>query len=296
MSVVVLALVLGGAAAPALAAGEPPGDVAFTATVGGRDLDRVDANDPVTLRPADGVVVTVDVRNTGSSAVEVRSVRLDAKVVGLAFLAYTTRVDLRLAPGESGQRAFALDLGDLGGQAVGLLPARLALLSPDREVLASRAVPVDVRGDARSVYGVFALGVAGISLLLLAGLIVRLAAHKLPGNRWSRAWRFAVPGAGLGLTLTFTLSALRLLVPSPGASLSLVVVGGLGGLVAGYLSPAQDDGTGTDDLDEADLAPVVIDLDKPPGPGPRRHAPSPLVPAQGRGDAVTLPPPVRHAP
>ncbi len=103
------------------------------------------------------------------------------------------------------------------------------------------------------MYGTFALMLAVVTGLLLVGLLLRLAAHRLPASRWSRAWRFAVPGAALGLTLTMTTSTLRLLVPSPTLSFGFVLVLGAVGMVFGYLSPEQDDGSGRDDLDERDL-------------------------------------------
>jgi hypothetical protein len=246
-------------ASPAAVA-DPGGSVTFTATLDGRSLDSIDANEPLKLYPERGVLIAVTAHNGGSAPVEVRSVRLDAHVVGLAFFTYTTRVDLALPPGGSGDRHFLLDLGDLGGQATGLLPAEVSLLAPDRSAIAVQAIPVDVRGSARSVYGVFAIGVGAVTLLLLIGLLIRLAAHRLPDNRWSRAWRFAVPGAGIGLTLTFTLSALRLVVPSARASTLLFVGAGLLGFVAGYLSPSQDDDSGRDDLDEDDFVRDELDL------------------------------------
>lgn len=262
-SLLLVALLVGlalGTGGVASAAG-PGNDVTFTATLDGRSVEGIDANDPLKLHPATGVLIDVTAHNAGSQAVEVRSVRLDAHVVGLAFFTYTTRVDLTLPAGGSGERHFLLDLGDLGGQATGLLPAELTLLAPDRSPLAVRRLPVDVRGNARSVYSVFAIGVGAVTLLLLIGLLVRLAAHRLPENRWSRAWRFAIPGAGIGLTLTFTLSALRLVVPSDRASTLLFVGAGLVGFVLGYLSPSQDDDTGRDDLDEDDV--MRDDVDGP---------------------------------
>jgi hypothetical protein len=284
---------------PAVAADS---DITFTATLDGRSLDTIDANEPLKLHPDRGVLIAITARNTGTKDVEVRSVRLDAHVVGLAFFTYTTRVDLALAPGASGDRHFLLDLGDLGGQATGLLPAEVTLLAADRSALAVRALPVDVRGNARSVYGVFAIGVGAVTLLLLIGLLIRLASHRLPDNRWSRAWRFAVPGAGIGLTLTFTLSALRLVVPSARASTLLFVGAGLIGFVAGYLSPSQDDDSDRDDLDEDDFVRDDLDLrdeakygaglaavmhreDVPPQSAAAPPTAPPTIPAAGRPTA-----------
>lgn len=220
----------------------------------GRTFNSISANEPMRLQPERGVVVAVSVTNNGPRTVEVRSVRLDAEVVGLVFFTYTTRVDLTLAPGETGQRTFALDIADLGDQATGLLPAQVTLLDPAREPLVSRATAVDVRGSAASVYGVFAVAIAGITALLLVGLLIRLAAHRLPANRFSRAWRFAVAGVGLGLVATFTLSVLRVLLPSRERSAAVVIVTALVAFGLGYLSPSQDDRSGRDDLFEDDFA------------------------------------------
>ncbi len=243
--------------APASAAG---GALAVQATVGGASLKDAGANSPIALRPTDTTVVAVTVTNNGSNPVEVRSVRLNARVLGLAFFSYTTRVDLVLAPGATGTRTFALDLTDLDGQATGLLPAELALLAPDRTVLASEKGTVDVRGKLRSVYGVFGLAVAAITALLLLALVVRLVRRTLPDSRWSRALRFAVPGVGLGLTVTFTLGVLRVVVPSLTASIGFLAGGLVVGFVLGYLTPAPGDEADRDELDERDIvtpAPVA---------------------------------------
>ena len=216
----VLAVLL--VAGPAAAA-SGDGGVTFTGSLDDRALSSIDANSPAELDPERGTVLTVEVENERDDPVEIRNVRLSATVLGLAFLNYTTRIDLVVEPGEPATRTFALDLGDLGGQARGLLPGAVELLDPERQVVAAQDVPLDVKGSLRSVYGVFGLGIAAITALLFLSLLVRLGAGRLPVNRWSRAWRFAVPGVGLGLTLSLTLSALELALPSRTLSLALVV-------------------------------------------------------------------------
>ena len=241
------------------AAAEGP-KIAFTSTIDGQSLKEAGANSPIALHPTVSTVVHVEVTNNGSSPLEIRSVRLNARVLGLAFFSYTTRVDLTVAPGATGTRTFALDLGDLDGQATGLLPAELALVAPDRSVLATEHGTVDVKGKLRSVYGIFGLAVAGITGLLILGLLVRLVRRTLPDNRWVRALRFAVPGLGLGLTVTFTLGALRIVVPSLGTSIAFLLGGLLVGFVLGYLTPAPSDEADRDELDERDViaaAPLV---------------------------------------
>jgi hypothetical protein len=280
-----------GLAAPATAAGS--GDVTFTATIGGATLSE-GTNDPIVLRPTDSTVVAVKVTNNGASPIEVRAVRLRARVLGLAFFSYTTRVDLTVAPGESGTRTFALDLGDLDGQATGLLPTELALLGTDRGELAAQHGTVDVKGKLRSVYGVFGLAIGAITLLLLLTLFVRLVRRTLPDNRWSRAVRFAVPGLGLGLTVTFTLGVLRVLVPSVGVSIGLLVGGTVVGFVLGYLTPSPGDEADRDELDERDVAaPPVVPATRTVRP--TEEPATAVTPAPLAAARVTAPP-VAHPP
>ncbi|MGB8650201.1 MAG: hypothetical protein WCD35_06030 [Mycobacteriales bacterium] len=281
-----LLTVLGLAVVPAQAAN---GDLSVQTTVGGRSLKDASANSPLALRPTDDTVVKVVVTNHGTSPVEVRAVRLDARVLGLAFFSYTTRVDLTLAPGATGTRTFALDLGDLDGQATGLLPAEVALLAPDRSVLASTHGTVDVKGRLLSVYGVFGLAVAAITGLLLLTLVLRMFRRTLPDSRWSRALLFAVPGLGLGLVATFSLGALRVLVPSLQTSIGLLIGGLVVGIALGSLTPAPGDEADRDELDERDLLTVA------PEPDPAPVAPAPAA-ATLRPAPVTVMPEVQVPP
>lgn len=218
----------------------------FDATLDGIPLDDIDANDPLELRPGEELPIEIDISNGTDEELFVRGVRLDSKVLGLTFFTFTTRIDARIDAGNTVTRSFLVDLGDLGDQAVGLLPASLTLIDEERAALADGSFPVDVRGSLTSVYGLFGIIVALITALLLGAALVRLAGHRLPANRWSRAARFGIPGFGVGMTLTFTLSALRLLTPSAPTWLAAVVVCGAIGLVVGYLSPDPRD-EGDDD-------------------------------------------------
>lgn len=269
---VVLTVALGGSAR----AQDDAGDVRFTATVDGRALDDVDANEALRLGEQE-VVVSLSVDNAGDEELFVRSVRLDGEVMALTFFAFETRVDLVVAPGETGEREFTFELIDLGKQANGLLPAQLALLDGDRAVVASQSFPADVRGSPLSIYGVFALLVGAITALLIVTAVVSLAAHRLSPNRWRRGVRFGTAGLGLGLTLTFTLSTLRVLVPSASRWVSLVAICGAVLFVIGFRTPNPDVGDEEDDDDDA----------VPDGyegiPTPAAAAPAP-VPAPADGD------------
>ncbi len=272
-----LAVVGIAASTPAHAQQDPQG-MNFTATIDGRQLADVDANEALRLQGEQETLVRVEVRNDGTEEVFIRSVRLDGKVMGLTFFSYETRVDLRVEPGSTGEREFVLDLIDLGGQSNGLLPARLALLDEDRQAVASQDFPADVRGSLASVYGVFGLGVAAITALLLAASIIRLATHRLSPNRWRRGIRFGIPGLGLGLTLTFTLSTLRVLTPSADKWVALVLVFGVALFIVGFCTPTPETGDEDDDEDEF----LVLD-DYDGLPTVQRHL-VPTVETAGAGD------------
>lgn len=246
-----LAVALGIAVGPQLAgvalavSGGSDDRLTVTATVDtGRgdpvQLARVDSNRPLVLDPAREVSMDLQIENPGDEPVTLRSVRLQGQVLGMTFFDYATRVDLELVAKDSTRLVLPLDVSELGGQATGLLPARLTLTDADRDVLAQDPFPVEVRGSLWSTYGVFGLLVAAVTVVLLVAALLRLALGLLPRNRWLRASRFAVPGIGLGLVLTFTLSVLTVLVPDPDTWVRTVVVGGVLGLLAGYVTPSPE--------------------------------------------------------
>lgn len=271
----VLCLLAGLVAPPAFAVDE---DLAVVATIDGRELRGADANRPVRLSAAKAARVKVSVTNRGDSEVLVRSVRIDGRVMGLTFFSYETRVDMRVPAGGSDERTYDLDLLDLASQATGLLPARLALLDDQRQLLAAQRFSTDVDGSLRSLYGTFGLIVAAMTLALLAGVAFRLVTHRLPVNRWKRGVMFGTCGLGIGLTLTFSLSAVRVLSPDPSRWLTLVVVSGVILFVLGYITPTPVD------PDDAGDGP-------PDGSGwPTRDAAAPATPRVTSGAEVLQPP------
>lgn len=265
MAVVVLVLlaasVLGGAThASAPAAAAPDGDDAaatllWEASINGRPVGEIDANDPVQLDPAEGALLELTLTNQSTEEVRIRSVRLDGKVMGLTMYNFTTRIDVVMPPNSSTTRTFDIDLIDLAGQATGLIPSRLQLLDEDRGVLQEEEFPADIRGSVNSVYGVFGLAVLGITLLLLGALLLRIRRTKMPRNRWRRAVRFLPAAIGLGFVLTFTLSATRQLSPSAASWTTIVLLCAAAGFAIGYLLPigvAEGADESSDDLDGAD--------------------------------------------
>lgn len=225
--------------------------VRFTAMLDGREVGSINANRPLKLRSDQPLDVSVAVTNDSTEDVTVRSVRLESKVMGLAFFAYETRLDLKVSRGSTEQRRFPIETLDLSDQATGLLPARITLLDAERDLVADRRFAADVQGSLLSIYGVFALLVIAITGVLVGAILVRLAARRLAPNRWRRAVRFGTAGVGVGLSLTFSLSALRLLLPEASRWLPLVLASGAALFVVGYLTPSPyHDGPEDDDLDE----------------------------------------------
>jgi hypothetical protein len=274
-----LVICLLGVPVPAAAADRLPDGVVWTATVNDRNVEGTSSDDPVRLDPGRPADVVVRFENLSDETVEIPFVRLEGEVLQLPLYSYMTQVALTLPPGATDQRSFSIPLVGLGAQASGLIPSRISLLddpSPDGEAVEISGIDlvVDVRGNATSVYGVFGAAIGALTLMLLAGGLLRLATGRLPVNRWRRALLFAAPGLGLGFLMTFTLSALRVATPEGSLWTSLVLGGGALGFLAGYLSPtpggaddrADEDGGGA----EGDAGPDDV---PPPWPGDPDGAP-----------------------
>jgi hypothetical protein len=253
---------------PARAA-SPPG-LGWSVTLDGRDVGTATGNRPLRLRPGRALPVLVRVTAAGSQPVKIRDVKLEGRVLGLAFFTYATQVDLSAAPGTPDERRYDINLIDLQGEATGLLPARVVLYDDKGSVVATRSLVVDVRGSLRSVYGTFGIAVAAITVLLLVSALWKLRRGELPENRWRRALTFALPGLGLGFVSTFTMSALRWLVPAPSTWTALLLVGAAVGFALGYLTPtpsaalsdrvdAPDDPAGAERTGQGEQSAVEVD-------------------------------------
>jgi len=232
---------------------DPPG-LKWSVSIDDRDIDSVSRNDPLKLGMSDSARVNLVLDNQGPSELLVRSIRIEGRVIGMAFFSYTTRLDIVLPAGERTERRFDVDISDLRGQATGLLPTSVIMISPDRKPMATRHFAVDVEGSVASVYGAFGLIMAGITAVVLAGLLLSIWRRQLPINRWQRAARFLPAGLGIGLVVTFTLSATSLLVPSALWWLPLLILCGGGAFLVGYLLPVgSDDPPTPSESDAAEL-------------------------------------------
>lgn len=244
------------------AAADPPG-LTWSISIDDRDLDSVSHSDPLLLGTSDSARVRLDLDNRGPSQLLVRSIRIEGKVIGMAFFSYTTRLDIVLPPGQRTERRFDIDISDLRSQATGLLPTSVIMISPDRETVVERDFAVDVRGSVASVYGAFGLIMAGITAVVLVGLLLSIWRRQLPSNRWQRGARFLPSGLGIGLVVTFTLSATRLLVPSAFWWLPILLLFGGFSFLIGYLLPVGSDDPSTATEAEAEARQTADRL----GPG-----------------------------
>ena len=242
-------------ALPALPASADPPGLEWSVSIDGRNLDTVTRTDPLQLGTNDSARVQLDLTNKGSEELQIRSVRIEGQVIGMTFFSYTTRLDIVVPPGQQTQRRFDIDISDLSHQATGLLPTSAVLIGTDRKAVATKSFPVDVRGSAVSIYGAFGLAMAGITAVVLAGLLLAIHRRQLPTNRWQRGLRFLPSGLGIGVVLTFTLSALRLLVPSAWWWLPILLLFGGGAFLLGYFLP----------LGAGDEQPPGGDSDSPEG-------------------------------
>jgi hypothetical protein len=250
---VVAALGLGLVLGPAVATAQASTSVTLKTTIDGRSVSGSSASHPVTLSPNRPAQVDIQVTNVGSSHVTLSSVNVTGVVAGLTFFSYQTSIALSLAPGDSTHLRYALSLTDLSGQATGLIPARISVSDSHGHVVASQSFVSDVRGSLDSVYGLFGLALLLLTIAAIAGATWSIATHRMPRNRWRRALRLLTVGLGLGLVLVFTLSALRVWVPSPGRWLVTVLVFAVVFFVIGYLTPTPSSPEDEEEVDESEF-------------------------------------------
>jgi len=241
--------------------------VTVVASVAGQPLGTSSQNQPVKLFPRERSILTINVTNNGLAPIDIQEVRLEGQVIGLTFFAYDTAVSIPVAPGATASQRLVLDLSGLSGQATGLIPGAVQVLDGQHHVLAQQDGVVDVRGSLRSVYGLFGLGVAFLTVLSFLGALVGLARHRLQANRWRRGLRFLTPGIGLGLVANFTLSATRVFVPAIGRWVTITFLCAVVFFGLGYLTPTPDvepDAAPTEVVEEFTVVAIAA--------GPRRPA------------------------
>jgi hypothetical protein len=139
----------------------------------------------------------------------------------------------------------------------------ISLFGPNGSSVASQPLVSNVHGSLDSLYGLFGLAVLVLTVSSLATALLAMARHTLSQNRWMRGVRFLIPGFGIGLVLTFTLSAFRVFTAGPGHWLPLLIVTSVGGFAIGYLTPAPNEEE-FDDYDDDVLLAQIIVVDEDP--------------------------------
>lgn len=263
-----------GPAAANVAAG-----VTWTASLNGSTLRAASGQQQIRLAGGGSAQLKIRLQNVGRKPAAVPYVRLQGSVLGLQFYVFSQRVDMTAPPGGADERTVDFDLLGLRSQAVGLIPSEVVLLDARGHELDAKPFTADVQGDANSVYGTFGIAVGLITLVLLFGALWRLFKGPMFENRWRRGIALAAPGFGLGLTLTFTTSALRWVTPEGGLWATFLLVGAGAGFAAGYLSPSpvlEDADTGAridpeteDQGDAAGGSPPLVPWTESAGPPSR---------------------------
>ncbi len=210
------------------------------------------------LYPTRFAQVRIAVTNHGASTLTVSSVRLEGQALALPLFSYDTAVDLVVPAGRTASLSFPISMSSIGSQATGLVPATISVFGPTGAVFASQPLVVKVHGSLRSLYGIFGLVVLILTVSSLVMALIALARHTLPQNRWLRGIRFLIPGFGIGLVLTFTLSAFGIFTAGPGHWLPLLIVASAVGFAAGYLTPAPNEEEFDDYDDDVLLAQIVV--------------------------------------
>ncbi|RIK06435.1 MAG: hypothetical protein DCC49_11490 [Acidobacteria bacterium] len=183
----------------------------------------------------------ISVNNSSSAEVHVAIVSFEGKVVGLPVFRCEGLVSLVVPPGGAADQEFEMDSNCLKDQATGLMPAKITVYDQNRAMLDSWNLTLDISGSLKSIYGLFGIALAALTVLSILGGLISLARHRLSPNRWSRAMRFAIPGIGLGFTIVFALAAAGIAVPT--ATMWIPVVGASFAALGlfGYFSPKPDE-------------------------------------------------------
>ena len=194
---------------PRPAAAQSTDAIELEGELAGRDISDADSSDPITIEPREEIPLVLTIRNNSDETESVRYVRLEGNALGLTFLTYDLGIRTTLAPGEQTTLDTTLDFFDLESQATGYLGTSLRVYDEDRRLLGSEDFVVDVRGNATSTLGLFAIVVLGVAVFSVTVLVLNTLRRRLPSNRFVRGVQFAVAGAAIGVTLSLGLSILR---------------------------------------------------------------------------------------
>jgi len=251
------AIVLLLALSPPLAGAASP-SVIFVAVLNGVASSSSSDAHPAELYSNSLATIRVTVTNRSATAIEIATVRFQGDVLDLPLFSYDSAIDLKVPAHHTESLVFPVGTGGIGSQATGLVSATITALGTDGGAIASDSVVTNIHGSLRSIYGLFGLAVLLLTASSLLLALLAMAGHRLPSNRWVRAVRFAIPGFGIGLVMTFTLAALGLFTPGPGHWLPLLIATTATGLAFGYLTPAPNEAEFGEEDDDVLLAEIVV--------------------------------------
>jgi hypothetical protein len=213
------------------------GTIDIEAELAGRDIASADSTEPIRIEPKEEVPLTLTIRNNGDRPQEIRYVRLEGKALGLTFLTYDLGIRTTLRPGEQTTLETALDFFDLERQATGYLGTSLRVYDGERRLLGSESFVVDVRGNATSTLGLFAVVVVAVAAFSVFVLVLNTLRRRLPANRFVRGIQFAIAGSSIGVTLSLGVSILRVAFADVEAWVPLVFLPTVIGFAVGYIAP-----------------------------------------------------------
>jgi hypothetical protein len=222
---------------PSPAGGQTADGLVVEGSIAGVALAEADSARPVPLDPHEPIPLQLTIRNRGRAIEEIRYVRLEGKALGLTFLTYDLGVRTTLAPGERTSLDTHLDFFDLERQATGYLGTVLRVYDADGHVLAEQRFVVDVRGDATSTLGLFAVAVLGLSVFSTGVLVGNTLRRRLPPNRFVRGLQFAIAGSAVGVTLSLGVAILRIASADVDAWVPVVFLPTAIAFAVGYLAP-----------------------------------------------------------
>ena len=225
-------------------------NVTFVVKIDGEDVSNSSGSNPVAIDGEVPLEVTID--NGTSKPVTVNAVRLIGRSVGATVFSSEIAIGAQLDPGETQTRTIQLDLRGITDQANGLFEGEVQLLDPNRSVIASEDAVWDVRGSMTSLFGLFAIMLLVVTIILTAFSFRDLATGRLSKNRWWRGVRFAFVGLSIGATVLVWMSVLRLVAPRAVIAYPLLLVLGIAGFVLGSLSPDPSHGIEDEDDDDED--------------------------------------------
>lgn len=226
------------------AAAQQTDPVRFVAILDDQDLSLSSTGDPIVLDPDEESILILTMRNTTNGPVTVRNVQLRAGAFGVTLLAYNVTINADIAAQDETRVEVPVDFVELGEQASGLLPASIRLLDENRDLLAEQNFALDVQGSATSLTTIFTLVVAIATIAALVLIWIAIARRRLPHSRWRRGLRFALVGAGAGVSATLVLAELLLVTPAGKVWIPLLVVPAGAAFLLGWFSPgplADDD-------------------------------------------------------